>query len=195
MALRDCVTGRARVGSPGRRGDERAVQGADCRWRRAATGRGRGVSRVDAQRILKEEFEIELQPVENLPAAGPDTVELTEDTQKARFGTAERMTVNELLGKDHQSVAVGVTGTGFFRSSSLGHGLLSGCVSSSKGSMRPARRAVDFSRASTCLHSFNTSTPIAAIVIGGCCCFLPYFIVSHSLEPLEPNLMPRRMRN
>jgi transposase len=31
---------------------------------------------LDAQRILKEEFEIELQPVEHLPAAASDKVEL-----------------------------------------------------------------------------------------------------------------------
>jgi hypothetical protein len=32
-ALRDCVTGRARVDSPGRRRDECAAQGTDCHWR------------------------------------------------------------------------------------------------------------------------------------------------------------------
>src|SRR5271168_541090 len=64
MASRDCVTGRARVDSlgstaSGRRRDECAAQGTDCRWCRACADGVVAFRGVDAQRILKEEFEIE----------------------------------------------------------------------------------------------------------------------------------------
>jgi transposase len=42
-----------------RRGDERAAQGTDCRRRRAGAGRVVAFRGVDAQRILKEEFDID----------------------------------------------------------------------------------------------------------------------------------------
>src|SRR5260370_5191990 len=50
---------------------ERIVAGADLERDGVVAFRG-----VDAQRILKDEFEIDLQPVEHLPAAASDEVEL-----------------------------------------------------------------------------------------------------------------------
>jgi transposase len=52
---------RPRPGSTaaGRRGDQRAAQGTACRWRRAGARRVVAFRGVDAQRILKEEFEID----------------------------------------------------------------------------------------------------------------------------------------
>src|SRR6266404_3151124 len=80
-ALRDCVTDRARVDSPGstapgRRRDERAVQGTDCRWRRVGAGRGSGVSRGRRAANIERGIQYRLQPVEHLPTAAPAKIEL-----------------------------------------------------------------------------------------------------------------------
>src|SRR6267154_6024105 len=71
-----CVSGRARAASPGSRRDERAVQGPDCRWRRAGAGRGGGVSRGRRAPNIARGIQYRLQPVEHLPTAAPAKIEL-----------------------------------------------------------------------------------------------------------------------